>query len=109
MLICRTIDLFDVWVGLVLGFAQLGVVEAFESGCDICEHGHVSFAVFVVPVYIESKITFAVPVVGDFIVLLDNSYEVVIMLFADVLDTKVVNTDREADRAPFVRPKTRCI
>ena len=30
------------------------------------------------------------------------------MLFVDVLDAKVVNTDREADRAPFVRPKTRC-
>ena len=52
---------------------------------------------------------FAVPVVGDFIVLLENSDEVVIMFFADVLNTKVVNTDREADRAPFVRPKTRCI
>ena len=49
MLICRTIDLFDVWVGLVLGFAQLGVVEAFESGCDVCEHGHVNFAVFCSP------------------------------------------------------------
>ena len=38
------------WVGLLLGFAQVGVVDAFESGCDICEHGQVNFAVFVVPV-----------------------------------------------------------
>ena len=50
VLSCCTIDWFDVWVGLVLGFARLGVGEAFESACDVCEHGHVNFAVFVVPV-----------------------------------------------------------
>ena len=30
------------------------------------------------------------------------------MLFADVLGTEVVNAEREGDRAPCVRPKTRC-
>ena len=53
-----------------------------------------------------SKITFAVRVVRDFIVLLENRNEVVSMLFADVLDTGVVNADRESDRAPSLRPKT---
>ena len=96
------------WVGLVLGFAQVGVVEASESGCDVCEHGQVNFAAFVVLVYIESKITFAVPEVGDFMVLLENSHEVASMLFADVLNNGVVNAEREADMAPFMHPKTRC-
>ena len=40
--------------------------------------------------------------------LLENSNEVFIMLFADVLDTEVFNSEREADRAPFMRPKVRC-
>ena len=30
------------------------------------------------------------------------------MLFDDALDTKVVNAERESDRAPFLCPKTRC-
>ena len=30
------------------------------------------------------------------------------MLFADVLDTKVINAERESDRASFVCPKIRC-
>ena len=34
----------------MLGFARVGVVEAFESGCNVCEHGQVNFAVLVVPV-----------------------------------------------------------
>ena len=34
--ICCAIDWFDVWVGLVLGFARLGVVESFDSSCDVC-------------------------------------------------------------------------
>ena len=39
VLSCFAIDWFDVWVGLVLGFARMGVVETFESGCDIFEDG----------------------------------------------------------------------
>ena len=50
VLSCLTIYWFDMWVGLVLGFARVGVVKAFESGCDVCEHGQVNFAVFLVPV-----------------------------------------------------------
>ena len=40
--------------------------------------------------------------------LLENSNEVVSILFTNVLYTKVVNAEREADRAPFMRPETRC-
>ena len=40
--------------------------------------------------------------------LLENKNKVVSMLFADVLDTGVVNADRESDRAPSLRPKTQC-
>ena len=38
----------------------------------------------------------------------EDSDKVVSMLFASLIDTKVVNAEREGDRAPFVRPKTRC-
>ena len=33
-----------------MGCVRVGVVEAFEIGCDVCENGQVNFAVFVVPV-----------------------------------------------------------
>ena len=38
--------------------------------------------------------------------LLENSHEVATMLFANVLDTKVVNTEREANRTQVVCPIT---
>ena len=40
--------------------------------------------------------------------LAEDRDEVVSMLFSDVLDTKVVKTEREVDRTSCVRPKTRC-
>ena len=40
--------------------------------------------------------------------LLENSHEVVGMLFANVLDAKIVNAEGEDDRTPLMCPKIWC-
>ena len=51
---------------------------------------------------------FAVPVVGDFIVLLEKSHEVFGMFFANVIDAKIFNTEGESDRTLFRCPEPWC-
>ena len=63
-------------------------------------------AVVIVPIQINAEIPFTMPVVGAIIMLLENSHNVVNMLFANILDANVVKAEREAERTPFVYPKT---
>ena len=86
------IECFDMGVGLVLGFPGALVVETLEGICNISRHREFEFRVGVVPIQIQSKVAFALPITGDEIVLLEDSHEMFGMLFADVFCTKVVYT-----------------
>ena len=82
------------------------MVETFDDGCEVGEHGEVDFAVFLVPVEIKSEVPTAVPIFGDLVVFLEHRHEMVGVLFANVFDAKIVNTEGETDGPSFVGTKT---
>ena len=69
------------------------MLKSFESIRYVCEHGEMDFVVNVVPIKIETKISFSAPVPRYFVVCLQDCEEVVGVNFANVLDAKVVNAE----------------
>ena len=70
----------------------------FEQGClEIFWHGDVAGACRLVPVNGESVEEVTGPVYGDGVEFLEGLDEVVRVLFAYVLDSKVINNKREND------------
>ena len=92
---------------MVLRILWLGVVEVFEGILHIAQHGEVDLADFIVPIEVEAKVAGPVPVVGKFLVLLEDVHEVVDVLFALVLIYKIFNTKGKRDIMPSMGPKTR--
>jgi hypothetical protein len=58
----------------------------------------------VVPFDIHSEIACAAPVLGAFVVFIQDAGEVLNMFTANVFDAKVLNTEFEGDRAKIVSP-----
>ena len=83
------------------------MMETLEGICNISKNREVEFRVGVVPIQIQSKVAFALPITGDEIVLLEDSHEMFGMLFADVFCTKVVYTKSERDGTPIMFQKKR--
>ena len=61
----------------------------------------------VVPIKINSKVAFAAPVTGYFVVSLEGGHEMVGVCFADIFYAEIVDTEGENNRAPLVCPDTR--
>ena len=80
------------------------MLESDESLRYIIEHGDMDVFVDVVPVHIHSKIACAIPVLGAFVVFIQDAREVLDMFTANVFDAKVVNTECEGDWAEIVSP-----
>ena len=92
---------------MVLRLLWLGVVEVLEGILHVAQHGEVDLADFIVPVEVEAKVAGPVPVVGKFLVLLEDVHEVVDVLFALVLIYKIFNTKGKRDIMPSMGPKNR--
>jgi hypothetical protein len=58
----------------------------------------------VVPVDIHSKIACIIPVLGAFVVFIQDAREVLNLFMANVFDAKVVNAECEGDQAKIVLP-----
>ena len=69
------------------------MMKSFESIRYVCEHGEMDFVVNVVPIKIETKISFSAPVPRYFVVCLQDCEEVVGVNFSNVFDAKVVNAE----------------
>ena len=69
------------------------MMKSFESIRYVCEHGEMDFVVNVVPIKIETKISFSSPVPRYFVVCLQDCEEVVGVNVANVFDAKVVNAE----------------
>jgi hypothetical protein len=68
------------------------------------EHGDMDVFVDVVPVNIHSKIACTIPVLGEFVVFIQDAGEVLDMFMANVFDAEVVNAECEGDCAKIVSP-----
>jgi hypothetical protein len=88
-----TVQGFDVGIWLVLRLCQWRVLESDECLRYIIEHGSMDVFVDVVLVDIHSKIACAVPVMGAFIVFIQDAGEVINVFTANVFDAKVVNAE----------------
>ena len=63
-------------------------------------------AVVVVPIKIHPQVPFDTPIMGDFVVIYEDSHEVLRILFEEIFHTKLINAEREVYQAPVMRPKS---
>ena len=82
-------------------------METLEGISYVWKHGEVYLTIRVVPVDVHSKVPWSGPVVWNGVVLAEDGHEVVAMMFAYVLDTKIVHTEGKRDWAPVVGPESR--
>ncbi len=80
------------------------MLESDECHRYIIKHRDMDIFVDVVPVNINSKIARAVPVLGAFVVFIQDDGEVLNVFTANVFDAEVVNAECEGDRAKIVLP-----
>ena len=83
-------------------------METSDGIRDIFEHEEVNDAVLVVPMDLKGYVVFPLPILGKGAMLFKNSYEMVCVLLSVVFHAKVIHTEGEGNRTPFVGPKTRC-
>ena len=81
----------------VLGARWRRVMKLVEVLFDVCWNGDVTYELVIVPVDGKTAIEGTSPFDGNSIKLLERLYEMVRRVFADVLDTKIVNHKGEAD------------
>jgi hypothetical protein len=91
-------------IWLVLRLCQWRMLESDECLRYIFEHGDMDVFVDVVLVNIHSKIVCAIPVLGAFVVFIQDDGEVLSMFAASVFDAEVVSLECEGDRAKIVLP-----
>ncbi len=80
------------------------MLESDECLRYIIEHGDMGVFNDVVPVDIHSEIACAIPVLGAFVVFIQDAGEVLNVFTADVFDAEVVNAECEGDWAEIVSP-----
>ncbi len=80
------------------------MLESDECLRYIIKHGDMDVFVDVVPVDIHSKIVCAVPVLGAFVVFIQDAGEVLNVFTANTFDAKVVNAECEGDWAEIMSP-----
>jgi hypothetical protein len=102
----------SVEIGCVLDFGAVGRLIPFvgcTAGWRVCSnivgHRNVNILLGVVPFYGEATIKFTFPGGGDDVKILKGFDEVVGIVFADVLDAKVVDNEAEGDVAARVTPE----
>jgi len=83
-------------VGAV-GRSGISVSKAGEGPSNVARHGEFDSAGIIVPVKVEATEFSAGPVDGDLVVFGENGDEVVGILFANILDPKVINNEGKHD------------
>ncbi len=79
-----------------------GVLELFEGLLDVCWHQEVHLSPVVVTLYGESAISFTIPIAQTLEVFLYCVQQVLCILLANVLYSKVVEDKGENNEAGFV-------
>ena len=83
------------------------MLKLVEGLLDVCGHGYVTNPLVIVPINGDTAIEESSPVDGDSIELLERLDEMVRRVFADVLDTKIIDHKGEADVFGGMLPKGR--
>ena len=97
-----------IWV--VLGLLGSGMLELVKGIFDVARHAEVTGMIGIVPFEVDAAEAFAFPVNVNFLIMVAEALDqMVVMLFADVFDTKVIHDKAEADWAPLVMPNARSV
>jgi hypothetical protein len=93
------------FVGCIFTAGWRVVLELVKGCRNVVWHQNVDIFLGVVPFYGEATINFAFPVGGNGVKVLKGIDEVVGIVFANILDAKVVNKEAEGAVTAVVTPK----
>ena len=82
------------------------MVESDECLFDVWEYGEVDLVEIIFPVKVNAEKALTCPTMGDSVMILEDSHEVLHMLFTYIFDSKVVDAKLEADQESGVCPET---
>jgi len=88
-----------------LGLGWSSVVVLDEHISDVAFNGETACAFGVIPCKVDADVFLACPVFCDGIVMLENSLEVLGVVFANIFNTKVIDNEEECDGASLVSPQ----
>ena len=78
-------------MGLILWAPDSVVVESDEGFFYVEEHVYLYLVTCIVPVQVNAELSFALPIMGDFLVLFEDSHEVLSMFIARIFYAKLFN------------------
>ena len=85
------------------------MLEFVKCCCNVSRHGQVDGSFDIVPFERDATVEFTSPIFSDAVVFADAVAEMISVLFADILDSKIVDDKGKCDRAPFVTPEPGCV
>ena len=71
------------------------MVETFEGGWDVPQHGPRYTFFCIISVKINAQVLCACPIVGDGVVFLEESHEVLDMLLVGVFNAEIINAQHK--------------
>jgi hypothetical protein len=105
---CYHIDVAVGYKGNVVAWWAWNVC-IFELFDYIPRYQNVQGSVIVIPLQLDATVQVDVPILGEFVLVLEAFYQMVDIVLVDVLHTKVVNHQGESDGSRCVFPKSRCL
>ena len=91
----------------VLRFGGEGVVKFYAEICNVIFHRETADAVGVIPLEVVVGVQVSFTILGDFVVLFEDSHEMESMALPHIFNTKVINKQARQNRAPLVAPQAR--
>ena len=111
VLLFGTVDNFAMSVRRELRRRRWFVAFTKKKVADVVIHGQAACAVAmassVVPVEVDSSKLFPLPIPSHFIMLVEDSKELISMLLSHILGAKVIDDEEKLHRAPNVAPEAR--
>ena len=89
---------------MVLWFLGGGLMETFECVVNVDDHLQVHTFVAIIPVQIDTKVTCALPIMGDRVIFLEGVHEMLGMFLSDIFYAEIIHAEGEDNGMPFVRP-----
>ncbi len=90
--------------GCICGLSGDSWPKRTRTFFDVPWHGAMYFVLDVIPIKGKAEVACSIPVCVNFVVLLENTHEMLNIVLVDVFHSKVINNEVETDGAPVVLP-----
>ena len=81
------------------------MVKFYAEICYVIFHRETAGAVGVISLEVDAGVQVSFPIIGDFVVLFEDSLEMESVALSDIFDTKVINEQEKHNRLPLVAPQ----